>query len=127
MKREISIPILDEAPFPFHIKDKDHNWVYVNKSFLSFLETDSVVGKDETDFFQDWQIDIFRQQDRKAFEGEVVTHLEPVGKYKFAITSKFPIRLKSKTLIGGITILHSADPSHMADLIRNIDRMQSSR
>jgi hypothetical protein len=120
MKKMISIPALDDAPFPFHIKDKNHRWVYVNKGFLSLLQTNSVLGKSENDFFQDWQVKIFREQDLKAMKGEVVTNLEPVGEEKFAITTKFPFGSEDQIFIGGITIFYSKDAVRLGQLIDQI-------
>ncbi len=61
--------VIDAIPDPIFVKDRQHNWLILNKAFAHFTgyTREELIGKSDSDFFQSEQAAIFWEQDRMVF------------------------------------------------------------
>jgi len=62
--------IIDAVPDPLFVKDKDHKWIILNKTFSDFLglSKEELLNKSDYDLFPKEQADIFWKTDNLVFE-----------------------------------------------------------
>lgn len=82
--------IFESLPCAIFVKDAAHRWIYCNKAFKALVGHDDLIGRDDRDFFEQEQVDVFWCEDDKVFAGETSLNEEQIGPNQFALTKKVP-------------------------------------
>lgn len=64
------IELLDELKSPIYVKNRKHQWVYVNQAFSALLDKpkEYMIGKTDYDITPEEQSDVFWEKDNEVFE-----------------------------------------------------------
>lgn len=64
------VDLVNSLPNPIHIKNKDHEWIYLNDAFCELVghPRESLLGKSDYDINPKEEANIFWEMDRRVFE-----------------------------------------------------------
>ncbi|BAY25203.1 putative two component sensor histidine kinase [Calothrix sp. NIES-2100] len=106
---EFLLQILHSIPDPVFVKDRQHNWVFLNAAYCRFIgfEQTELIGKSEYDIFSKNQADKLREQDEFVFNTGIAhqteeswTNLDGVKSWLLIKKSCFADGLGNQFLIG---------------------------
>ena len=68
--KEFLQSLIDKIPDPIFVKDKEYRWIILNEAFCQFIgcPLEELLGKSDSDFFEDQEANIFRSQDELVFQ-----------------------------------------------------------
>jgi PAS domain S-box-containing protein len=100
--------LLDSIPAFVYFKDRQLNYLAVNKTLIDMLNinVENFAGKTDYDFFPKEDADYYRKCDSQVMEsGEPIYNLEesfinPDGKKRYALTTKVPYRDAKGVIVG---------------------------
>lgn len=66
--------LIDSIPDPVFVKNRQHNWLLLNKAFCQFIgkQRNELLGKSDYDFFPKEEADVFWAKDEIVFETRMV-------------------------------------------------------
>ena len=86
--------VLDALPYPVFIKNSRHEWVYGNAEFARLIGREDFLGKTDSDFFPENQVEVFWREDDAVLRGGESLNEEEVGDGTYALTHKVPLQLE---------------------------------
>ncbi|MBD2298500.1 ATP-binding protein [Nostoc sp. FACHB-190] len=125
--------VLNSITDPIFVKDRQHNWVFVNDAFCQFIgyERTTLIGKSDYDFFCKTQADVFWARDELVFTTGVTDENEELitdyqGKTQIISTKKSLLsdEAGNSFLVGSIRLVVPQDQIETTLLLQTINKLE---
>ncbi|MBD2595766.1 PAS domain S-box protein [Nostoc spongiaeforme FACHB-130] len=125
--------VLNSITDPIFVKDRQHNWVFVNDAFCQFIgyERTALIGKSDYDVFCKTQADVFWARDELVFTTGVTDENEELitdyqGKTQIISTKKSLLsdEAGNSFLVGSIRLLVPQDQIETTLLLQTINKLE---
>lgn len=125
--------ILNSITDPIFVKDRQHNWVFVNNALCQFMghERAELIGKSDYDFFCKTEADVFWQRDELVFTtGLLDEHEELItdgqGETQIISTKKslFYDEVGNPFLVGLVRLIGSKNKIETALLHQTVNKLE---
>ncbi|MBD2456490.1 PAS domain S-box protein [Nostoc sp. FACHB-87] len=125
--------VLNSITDPIFVKDRQHNWVFVNDAFCQFIgyERTKLIGKSDYDFFCKTQADVFWARDELVFTTGVTDENEELitdyqGKTQIISTKKSLLsdEAGNSFLVGSIRLVVPQDQIETTLLLQTINKLE---
>ncbi|MBU7585129.1 MAG: GAF domain-containing protein [Nostoc sp. TH1S01] len=125
--------ILNSITDPIFVKDRQHNWVFVNDALCQFMgyERAAIIGKSDYDFFCETEADVFWKRDELVFTTGVADEHEELitdcqGETHIISTKKslFSDEVGNSFLVGSIRLIGSKDKIETTLLRQTINQLE---
>lgn len=125
--------ILNSIPDPLFVKDRQHNWVFVNDALCQFMgyQRAELIGKSDYDFLCKAEADVFWERDELVFTTGVTDEDEELitdsqGETRIISTKKslFSDEADNSFLVGSIRLINSKNKIETALLRQTVNKLE---